>query len=153
MCGRHKGRSKFHAESTEANGKRYPSKLEADDGAGLRYEQIAGEIRDLREQVHVELAGCVGYCADFAYVELPRERFVHRESKGKDGERWRVVKNLWRMWGDTPLHISKRVDGRVVVVETILPNFQRRRAFLLAELAKLDAMTQRNSVPLQEATA
>jgi hypothetical protein len=149
MCGRHKHRSKYHAEATEAHGKVYPSKLEADRAAQLRWLQTCGEISELREQVVVELAGSVDYRADFAYVEQPSGRLVHEDSKGVLSDRFRVVCQLWPLWGPTPLIVSKRVDGRIVVVKEILPKPQARIAWMLAEVDRLTG----TAVPKQEATA
>jgi hypothetical protein len=137
MCGRHKRRSKYHAEATEAHGKIYPSKLEADRGAELRYLLAASEIADLREQAVVNLAGSVDYRADFFYREVATDRLVYEDAKGILADRFRVVCQLWPLWGPNMLRISKREHGRIVIVKEILPQPQARVLWMQAEIERL----------------
>lgn len=120
MCGRHKRRSKFHAEATEApTGRVYPSRLEATRAGELRYLQMSGVIHDLTEQPRVELERGIFYKPDFRYRE--GDRIIHEEAKGYRGPRWMMVRKLWALHGPTTLRVTAMKRGRIQIVEEILP--------------------------------
>lgn len=129
-------RTKYNAiGSHDEAGRWFPSRLERARFGQLRLMEHAGLIRDLRHQVVVELAGCVSYRADFAYIETVPNRLVHEDAKGVQDKRFQVVTQLWRLWGPTPLLVTG-TGGRLL--REILPQPQRRVAWLRAELARLE---------------
>lgn len=137
-CAPMRARRTFYAKrSRDSAGRFFGSKTERTRWEQLRLMEQAGVIRDLRHQVPVELAGCVAFKADFAYVELPSGRLVHEDAKGGGGipdRRFAVICQLWPYWADTPLIVT---GDRGRFVREILPQPQQRVAWMREELARL----------------
>lgn len=85
--------------------------------------QKAGEIKDIRCQHHIYLTKArIGMIPDYE-VTLPDGRIEFHEAKGMEGERWLILKKLWKHYGPSKLSVWKRRgrDG-VYISETITPN-------------------------------
>ena len=95
------------------------SKAESARRAMLEMLERRGEIFDLRCQPSYTLAGCVRYRADFEYRDA-EGRCVTEDVKGFETERFRVVRQLWRIWGPWPLRIvqARYSRGTIVGFET-----------------------------------
>lgn len=140
---------KYSARPERIAGRYFGSQGEARRFADLQLEEKAGEIRGLEHQSRViELAGCVKYRPDYAYEVGARVlggwvwQPVIEDHKGMETERFKLICQLWPLWGPCPLHISKVVDrrrGTIDIVRTILPQPQARAAWLRAALATLEA--------------
>ena len=117
--------NKYHAvRSIDSEGRAYPSRLERDRGQQLVLMQKAGEISELTFQCGVDLLntplGVIKYKPDFSYVEDGQQYWG--ESKGCAGERWRIIRKLWSVFGPGPLRVTKRSRNKGIrIVETIWP--------------------------------
>lgn len=123
-------RQKYNARGEHRAGRYFGSQGESRRGADLELEQIEGGISGLAFHPVITLAGCVEYRPDYTYTEeppaYPRQRFVIEDFKGFLGDRFRVICQLWPLWGPAPLKIT-RADGSV---REILPQPQALQAFL-----------------------
>lgn len=77
----------------------------------------------LKDVVHhpaaVSLTRFVTYKPDFRAHDLKRDILIYIEFKGFLGERFRVIKNLWREFGQTPLQIWMKKNNRIYMAEEI----------------------------------
>jgi hypothetical protein len=118
---------KFHARSArgrvgESRGRHYKSTVQFERLEALRFCQIAGVIADLQEEQTITLMPGVTYQADACYFDVQFGERITEEVKGKEGERWRLVRNVWRLVGPTWLLVVKRNrDGAIVVTQRIPP--------------------------------
>jgi len=63
----------------------------------------------------------IGYRSDFAYMEKGRK--VYEEYKGVPGERWPIIKNLWREYGPALLRITQyNSRGILRIKQEIMPS-------------------------------
>ena len=98
----------------------FDSKGEADRGADLRLLERAGEISELQFQVTFHLTEArVSYRADFVYRE--KGRIVAEDFKGVETDRFRLIRQLWRVYGPCLLRVTKRRRKGFAVVEEIMP--------------------------------
>ncbi len=115
----------------ELAGRSFHSQLERDRAGELVLLARAGYVRDLEFQPRVLLTKAeISYHADFSYRERDTRgdwRQVWEEAKGMEGERWRIVRNLWRFYGPGTLHVTKRSGGKIVVSESIVPGIRMQR--------------------------
>lgn len=109
--------NKYGAARTEYNGVVYDSKAEATRAMeldGLKTKTcIDGGIDWWIRQVPIVLVG-IKFRVDFLVCSyIPDEGFeVHAEEvKGVEGERFRVIKQLWKQHGPFPLHVLKRAGN------------------------------------------
>ncbi len=79
--------------------KAYDSKLERDYHIVLSLREKAGEIRNVRQWPSVELLPDIRYKPDFYFVECDSGREVWVDTKGVIGERYRIIKKIWRLFG------------------------------------------------------
>lgn len=113
--------SKYGAKRTvTADGISFASRLEACRWGELLLLQSAGVISGLRRQVRVKLSRAgIGYVPDFTYTE--NGVVVHEDTKGFATPEFSIKKRLWKAYGPGPLRIVKRVSGRLVMVEEVVP--------------------------------
>jgi len=71
----------------------------------------------------IDLTCEIKYKADFYYLELKTMRWIYAEVKGVTGERFAVIKQLWRYHGDGLLQIVKRksASSPFIVTQEIFP--------------------------------
>lgn len=124
-------KNKYGAVRSESKlaGRTFDSGLERKRGEELALLEKGGAIADLRFQEVVELtAAKIRFKTDFSYFlirnamgfEPPDTPRQFEETKGIDGERWRIIKNLWVQYGPGDLHIFKaNRDGDPERVEVI----------------------------------
>lgn len=114
-----------HKYGMSANG----SKLEKAVGEKLHLLQIAGEIRDLREQVRVKIC-CKGECSsdmcihsivDFSAIDNKTGEEFFVEAKGMDLPVWRLKRRLWLHNGSGKLQIWKGSYKHCYLDEEIAP--------------------------------
>jgi hypothetical protein len=103
--------AKPHKYHMKGNGR--SSGAELTYGEVLEARQFAGEIRDLRRQVRVNLPGLTMYMVvDFAYYDVRLECQVWDEFKGFPTREWLQKKSLWAAgFGPGILRVTKRVRG------------------------------------------
>ena len=90
---------KYNAtRSIDSRGMAHPSKVEAEYISLLYILEKAGEIVGLRQQVGLRV-GAISYKPDFLY-NVPRlNKWVVGDVKGFEGERFRLVCQLWKSYG------------------------------------------------------
>ena len=117
--------NKFHAEQCfdllwpVLQGVKFDSKAERAFAQILAARLKAGEIVDLRiHPVYVLGPARIKYTADFTWREAGH--LVACDVKGHISERWRIIRQLWRVHGPYDLRVVRRVRGRgMTVTETI----------------------------------
>lgn len=115
-------RNKFSAVKIKDGARTYDSKLEAAVGQILHLREKAKEISDIKHQVVVHLTRAqISYRADYSFFDVKTKSTVHVEAKGVEGERWRVIKNLWKFYGPTVLEIWKGTAANPLLAEVIIP--------------------------------
>jgi len=120
-----KGKSnKYHAQRCAdllwpvLAGVKFDSKAERYYAQILAARLNAGEIVDLRfHPVYLIGPARIKYTADFSWRE--DGRLVACDVKGHITERWRLIRQLWRVHGPCNLHVVRRVRGAMTVQETI----------------------------------
>lgn len=116
----------------ELAGRSFHSQLERDRAGELVILLRAGAIRDLVFQPRVMLTEAdISYHADFSYQQRNATgdwQTVYEEAKGMEGDRWRIIRALWRVYGPGTLLVTKRVgDGGIMVADAIVPRCRRGR--------------------------
>ncbi len=101
----------------------YDSKAERDFRNWLFAREQWGEVRDIQEQVTIELDSGIKWKCDFLYFDIKRDGELYAEVKGAETERFRMVKKLWLYHGPGLLQIWKRrgADKPFVVAQEIMP--------------------------------
>ncbi len=113
-----KGQNKFGAVAKDG----FPSTLERDTYSQLLLRETAGEIRNLRRQVRVELTEARIPCKiDFGFEFVADGEPGYAEAKGKETQFWRNYVKLWRKYGTAKLEIWKAGRQGPVLVEVITP--------------------------------
>jgi len=84
--------------------KAYDSKLERDYHVELLLRETAGDIKDVRQWPSVELLPDIRYKPDFYYIEVDTKREIWVDTKGVIGERYRLIRKIWRLFGPGTLH-------------------------------------------------
>ena len=88
-----RSKSKYHNVSTEYNGLKYDSKLEAKVAQDLDWKLKAGEIKEWSRQVKIPLkvneVFIANYYIDFIYVDKD-DQVVYLEVKGVELPLWRM---------------------------------------------------------------
>lgn len=112
----------YGAKRIEHAGRSFMSKLEAAVFDILCLREKAGEIRNLRCQVHVYLTDArIGYIPDFGYEFVASGESGFTEAKGFEDAVWKIKKRLWRFYGPGPLEIYQGRATKPKLVETIYP--------------------------------
>ena len=92
-----RSKSKYRNVTTEYNGLKYDSKLEAKVAQDLDWKMKIGEIKEWRRQVKIPLAvngvHITNYYIDFIYTDKHGQR-VYLEAKGMETD---VFKMKWRL--------------------------------------------------------
>ena len=114
--------NKYHAvrsasKMKELAGRSFASQIERRRAEELILLQRAKEISDLQFQPKVMICD-VSYHPDFCYREK-KGQLVYEEVKGMEGERWRIIKQLWSFAGTTPLYVIKECRGKLKTVEIL----------------------------------
>lgn len=113
-------KNKYGAEKIIVGPHTYDSKLEHEMHMTLKLLERSGEIKDIRHHPGaVQLTRFVKYKPDFLIFDIKRNIEIFIESKGFDGERWRVIRNLWREFGPKPLQVWRKSGNRVFMAEEI----------------------------------
>lgn len=90
--------------------KAYDSKLEREYHQELLLREKVGDIRDVKQWPSVELLPDIRYKPDFYYVDVETEQEIWVDTKGVIGERYRLIRKIWRLFGPgTLLEVMKMV--------------------------------------------
>jgi hypothetical protein len=92
-----KGRNKYKAVNKDQAGNAlgFPSRLEANTFQQLCLLEKAGAIRDLRRQHAVRFPCGNSWKIDFSYTDCKTGERVYLESKGAEGEGYRLKKMMY----------------------------------------------------------
>lgn len=120
-----KKKNKFNAKQTTVGSETFPSKLEADVYAHLKFKESVGLISNLKRQETVLLSEAkIKTRLDFVYSA--QDGFlVYGEGKGMETSRWRLIKQLWRKYGPGKLEVYKSNRRGVYLFETVVPDWMR----------------------------
>lgn len=102
--------NKYGAKKAERAGRSFDSGAEAKVFDYLTMLQSGGDILDLKCQVRLH------YRSDFQYYDVHLRRTITAEVKGFEGERWRVIRQLWLDVGPTPLWVYRVDDGGGITI-------------------------------------
>lgn len=117
-----KGRQKFKNQRITHQGRSFASKLEAAVYDILCLMEKAGEIKDIKCQVHVRLTEAeILYIPDFSAWNQKDQCFEWYEAKGHQTPEWLIKKKLWKFYGPGPLHIFMGSYTFPKLTETIIP--------------------------------
>lgn len=118
----HKG-ARFNAyKRVDIQGISFASKLEAALYQQLQLEELAKEIEILKIQDTLYLSEArICYRADFKIKNLKTGEVEWAEAKGFEGDRWPIIKKLWKAYGPGKLKIYKGTYRKLKLVEEILP--------------------------------
>lgn len=112
--------NKYGAVKVKDGGNTYDSRGEHEMHQTLRLMERAGLIKDIiHHPPAVALTRFVNYRPDFKFYDIKRETFVYVEFKGVIGERYRVIKNLWREFGQVPLQEWHKKGTKLFMTDEI----------------------------------
>lgn len=111
--------NKYSAKRTTHAGRSFHSKLEAARFAELELLMRAGEVLEIKCQVHVELSEAkIIYKPDFLVTWANGEQ-IYEEVKGFETPEWRLKRRLWIAYGPGRLRVFKGSGSRLVMVEEL----------------------------------
>lgn len=114
--------NKYGNKRTEHAGYSFASKAEAALYDLLRLREKAGEIKDIRNQVHVRLtAAAVTYVPDFAFWDIKENTYKYAEYKGFETDVFKIKLRLWRFYGPGPIEIWRGHYAKIFLAETVIP--------------------------------
>lgn len=120
---RKKSFNKYNA--VRSNG--FGSKLESAVYQLLLLRQKAGEIKDINQQVSVDLTCGIRWKVDFSYYEKRLKKTAWVEAKGCETERYRMCLKLWRGGhGPGTLLIYKGSYVKPTLVDIVVPRALER---------------------------
>jgi len=106
------------------------SKLEKAVGEHLRLLEKAGELRDVREQVRVQVccgdpecrrAMAIHLIPDFSAFDVKLGKTVYFEAKGFETPEYRIKRRLWMHYGAGPLRVFQGTYKKFSMTEEINP--------------------------------
>jgi hypothetical protein len=119
----------YGAKRVEHAGRSFMSKLEAAVFDLLSLREKAGEIRNLRCQVHIYLSEArIGYIPDFGFEFVATSEPGFAEAKGFESDIWKLKKRLWKAYGPGPLEIWKGSHKKPKLIETVYPVQEKQLA-------------------------
>lgn len=130
---RPKKRSKYGAQRTTHAGMSFASKGEANCYDFLKLLEKAGEISNIRTQVHVYLsASRILYIPDYVFFDHKVGQDVYGDFKGFEDKVWSIKKRLWKSYGPGILRVYKGYGLRITVAEEIVSK-RVKEAFVTPE--------------------
>ena len=114
---------KYHNDREKYSGYSFASKLEREIFQMLNLRMKAGEFDLIRIQATILLTEAeIRYIADFECIKRDPETIFYVEAKGFEGERWRIIKKLYKHYGKYPLEIWRMGSQKQpYLAETIVP--------------------------------
>ena len=92
--------------------KAYDSKLERHFHTYLKFKESNGEIKEVTQWPSVELLPGIRYKPDFKYQKVDTDETIWVDTKGVIGERYRIIRKLWGLFGPGTLHeVTKKHGG------------------------------------------
>ncbi len=103
---------KYHAQATEYNGRKYPSKAQAARAYDLDMLTRSKAIHGYVEEVTFRLGPDFRYRADFVVADA--SRMWAEDVKGFATPRFKQAVKLWRKYGVMPLHVIGNKSTEVI---------------------------------------
>ncbi len=103
---------KYHAQATEYNGRKYPSKSQAARAYDLDMLTRSKAIHGYVEEVTFRLGPDFRYRADFVVADA--SRMWAEDVKGFATPRFKQAVKLWRKYGPFPLHVIGNKSTEVI---------------------------------------
>jgi hypothetical protein len=123
-------KAKYGNKKVEHAGRTFDSKGEKGCYDMLLLLEKAGEIRDIEQQVSIDLIAGIKYRADFRFWDLKLGQKVLGEYKGMETEVWRLKRKLYKVFGPHRLRVFKGYGLRISVVEEIIPETLKEKEVL-----------------------
>lgn len=101
------------------DGKLWPSALHCSVYETLLLMQRAGEIRDIRSEVKINICGRLNWKVDFVVFDIKRDCDVAHEAKGREFPRYQAQIQAWEGTGPMDVCIWKGSWRRPVIVKTV----------------------------------
>lgn len=115
----HRGRNKFGAKRVVYDNKNFASKLEAAVYHILKQNE---NIEILQCQARVKLTKAeIVYIPDFKCQDKRTGEVFYIEAKGTIGERYAIIRKLWKFYGPCRLIEYRGTHKRPFIYETIVP--------------------------------
>lgn len=118
---RRMSKPKYGNKRVEHAGRSFDSKGEKGCYDLLLLLEKAGEIRDIEQQVSIDLIAGIKYRADFRFWDILLGEKVLGEYKGMETEVWRLKRKLYTVFGPHRLRVFKGYGLKISVVEEIIP--------------------------------
>lgn len=110
---------KYNAKKTVVEGQSFPSGLEARTWTYLRVLEQQKELTELSRQATVTFPIVdIKYKADMKYTNKAGKT-VWVEAKGMEGDRWKIIKKIWKALGPGNLEVYKDRGNGLYLAETI----------------------------------
>jgi len=110
---------KYNAKKTVVEGQSFPSGLEARTWTYLRVLEQQKELTELSRQATVTFPIVdIKYKADMKYTNK-KGQTVWVEAKGMEGDRWKIIKKIWKALGPGDLEVYKDRGNGLYLAETI----------------------------------
>jgi hypothetical protein len=106
---------KYNAKKVVIEGVQFDSTFEGKRWMELQAMKWAGEISDLRRQVHVHLTAGIKMIVDYSYFDNHGVQ-VYEDAKGVETAVFKLKKRLWAEYGPGPLLLSSAKRGVYQVV-------------------------------------
>lgn len=110
-------RSKYNAKSTEVDGIKFPSRLEAGVYNQLKVLQREGHFKFFLRQPSFDLPGASKHRIDFAVFYEDKVKFI--ESKGRDLPEGKLRRKQVEDLYDITIHVVKKVSELQGVVQEV----------------------------------
>ncbi len=118
-------KSKYKAEKVNFHGRSFHSKLEAAVYGLLLLREKAGEITDIKCQVHVKFHtyehGNIHIIPDFSAVDIKTGELFFVEAKGMETREWARKRKAWLMAGPSRMEIWKGNFRNPKLTEILIP--------------------------------
>lgn len=112
-------RSRTQAVRTVFKDRSFASRGEAEMAGLILMMQKAKEIRDIRYQVKIPLTPGCRFTIDFVVFHIARNIDIGIEFKGREFERWLVIKQLWPDLGPMPMQVWVKKGDRLKMDQEI----------------------------------
>jgi hypothetical protein len=115
--------NKFGARKVKHDNHTFDSRLEFAVYSILKLREKAGELSDIQVKDTVYLTDArISYKADFAATDTKTGQRIWFEAKGLIGERWRVIRKLWSVYGPGHLEVWVGTHQKPRLDKVIIPH-------------------------------
>lgn len=113
--------NKLKNQPLRTEGQYFRSKLEQSVYQILLLRKRAGEFQEIKREVQVNLTCGITHKIDFKCIKNDHT-FFYVEAKGMECQRWRLIKKLYKGFGDAKVEVWKGNHKSPYLDEVIMPN-------------------------------